>query len=173
MSVLDLFTGKWAIYAGIMAGTFAAGAVTGAMGWSKWHAGQDAIAAQTAQHARESDEIQQRKFSDKAAGRQAAMLATINNQLGDARDKIALLSGRECFGADTAGVLNAVGAEPGAAPASESAGAPAAAATGTGIRFSTDRDAAGYIALCRARYAEVSSQINQILDVEDRRHPPP
>lgn len=148
---------------------FAAGITTGI----KWHAGQDALAAQAAQQARESDAIQQRRFSDKAAGKQAAALASINNQLGDAREKIAQLSGRECFGADTAGVLNAIGAEPGATTTGGAAGAPPAAAAGTGLRYSTDRDAAGYIALCRARYAEVASQLNQILDIEDGRGPPP
>lgn len=159
---------SWTIQLIIAMSIFAAGAAGGV----KWHAGQDAIAAQAAAEAVKSDQIQQRKFSDKAAGTHAAALATINNQLGNAREQIANLSGRECFGADTAGMLGTIGAEPGGAAAGEPAGAPTAAATGTGLRYSTDRDVAGYIALCRARYGEVTSQLNKILDIEDRRHPP-
>ena len=158
----------WPIQLIIALAIFAAGAAGGV----KWHAGQDAIAAQAAAEAVKSDQIQQRKFSDKAAGTHAAALATINNQLGNAREQIANLSGRECVGADTAGLLGTIGAEPGGAAAGEPAGAPTAAATGTGLRYSTDRDVAGYIALCRARYGEVTSQLNKILDIEDRRHPP-
>lgn len=159
---------SWAIQLIIALAIFAAGAAGGV----KWHAGQDAIAAQAAAELVKSDQIQQRKFGDQAATSHAQALATINNKLGDAREQIAKLSGRECFGADTAGMLSAVGAEPGAAAAGEPAGAPTATATGTGLRYSTDRDVAGYIALCRARYGEVTSQLNKILDIEDRRHPP-
>ena len=158
----------WPIQLIIALAIFAAGAAGGI----RWHSGQDAIAAQAAQQARESDAIQQRKFSDKAGGDHAKALATINLKLGDAREKIAQLSGRECFDAGTAGMLGTIGAEPGGAAAGEPAGAPTAAATGTGLRYSTDRDVAGYIALCRARYGEVTSQLNKILDIEDRRHPP-
>lgn len=159
---------SWPIQLIISLAIFAAGAAGGV----RWHAGQDAIAAQAAAEAVKSDQIQQRKFSDKAASTHAAALATINNQLGNAREQIANLSGRECFGADTAGVLSAVGAEPGGAAAGEPAGAPTATAAGTGLWYSTDRDVAGYIAICRARYGEVTSQLNKILDIEDRRHPP-
>jgi len=158
---------SWAIQAALAAVLFAAGGAAGI----KWHAGQDAIAAQQAEAARQSDARQQYLIGDKAATSHARALATVNNQLGAAREKIATLSGRECFGADTAGMLNTIGSEPGPAAASEPAGAPPAAAAGTGLRFTTDRDAAGYIALCRARYAEVSSQVNQILDIEEARHP--
>jgi len=143
----------------------------GAAGGVKWHAGQDAIAAQAAAELHRSDELQQRKFSDQAAGSHAQALAKINNQLGTAREKIASLSGRECFGADTAGVLNSIGADAVPAAASQPADQAAAAAAGTSLRYTSDRDAAGYIALCRSRYAEVASQLNQILDIEDQRHP--
>ncbi len=145
--------------------------VAGAAGGIKWHAGQDAVAAQAAAELRRSDELQQRKFADQAAGSHAQALAKINNQLGTAREKIASLSGRECFGADTAGVLNNVGADAGPTAAGQPASQAAAVAAGTGLRYTSDRDAAGYIALCRARYSEVASQLNQILDIEDQRHP--
>lgn len=166
--LLDLFPGKIWIYAIIVSGAFAAGGALGV----KWELDAQVRAELAAAQARESDAIQQRKFGDKAAGDHAKTLAIINNKLGGAYAQIALLSGRECFGADTAGMLSTIGSEPGPAAAGESAGAPPAAAAGTGLRYTTDRDAAGYIALCRGRYAEVASQLNQILDIEDRRHPP-
>lgn len=156
---------SWAVQAVIAAIIFAAGGAAGI----KWHAGLDAIAAQKAQDIRDSDARQQARIADAAATSHAKALATINDKLGAAREKIATLSGRECFGADTTGVLNAVGDQPVPTPASDPAGAPPAAAAGTGLRFTTDRDAAGYIALCRARYAEVASQVNQILDIEEAR----
>jgi hypothetical protein len=159
---------SWAVQAVIAAIIFAAGGAAGI----KWHAGQDAIAAKEAQELRESDARQMVAIADTAATRHAKALATLNNQLGNAREKIASLSGRECFDADTAGVLNTIGSEPVPAAAGEPAGTPPAVAAGTGLRFTTDRDAAGYIALCRARYAEVSSQVNQILDIEEARHQP-
>lgn len=160
---------SWAIQAALAALIF----TLGAAGGIKWHAGQDAIAAQAANEARQSDARQQRQFGDKAATSHAAALAIINTKLGDAREKIANLSGRECLDAGTVSVLNAIGGEPVPAVASEPAGAPATPASGTGLRFATERDTAGAIALCRARYAELSSQANQILDIEAERFPPP
>ena len=158
---------SWSIQAVLAAVIFAAGGAAGI----KWHAGLDAIAAQKIEAARQADAQAQATAADQAATRHAKALATVNQKLGDAREKIALLSGRECFGADTASMLNTVGSESGPTPASQPASAPPAAAAGAIDRFTTDRDAAGYIALCRARYAEVSSQINQILDIEEARHP--
>ena len=153
------------IIAAIAASIFAFG------GWAgmEWHAGQDAIAAQKADAVRKTDALRQIKAADSAATGHAKSLARLNNQLGDAREQIAKLSGRECFGADTTGVLNAIGDQPPPTNSGQPAGAPDAAATGASLRFTTDRDAAGYIALCRARYAEVSSQVNQILDFEETR----
>lgn len=146
---------------------FAAGGAAGI----KWHAGQDAIAANKAAEARESDMRKQARAADIAATDHAKKLATLNRKLGDAREQIAKLSGRECFGSDTTSVLNAIGADSIPAPASEPADTSGATASGSGLRFTTDRDAAGYIALCRTRYAEVSSQLNQILDIEEARQP--
>lgn len=158
---------SWAIQAALAAVLFAAGGAAGI----KWHAGLDAIAAQKAEDIRKSDARQQARIADHSATSHAKALATINDKLGAAREQIATLSGRECFGADTASMLNTIGSEPVPAPAGEPAGAPPAVAAGTGLRYSTDRDAAGYIALCRARYAEVASQVNQILDIEAARQP--
>lgn len=152
----------------IAAAVFLAGLATGI----KWHAGQDAIAAQAADDLRTSDERQQRQFGDAATTRHATALATISNQLGDAREKIATLSGRQCLDADTVSMLNAIGGNPVPAAPADAASAPAASATGTGIRgVATERDVAGAVAVCRARYAEVADQLNQILDIEDGRRP--
>jgi hypothetical protein len=152
----------------IAVGIFAAGAAGGI----RWHIGVDAIAYKAAQAARESDAIQQRKFSDKAAGTHAAALATLNDKLGAARAQIASLSGRDCVGPRTIGVLNAIGSESVRTTPGEPQSPSAAASSGGGLRFSTDRDLAESIAICRARYAEVSGQLTQILDIEDRRNPP-
>lgn len=144
---------------------FGAGLGTGI----KWQRGVQAQADAAAADARAADAKRQIRALDTASATQVATLAKLNNQLGDAREKIALLSGRECFGAATVGVLNAIGGEPVPTPASQPASETAAPASGNGIRFATERDAAGYIALCRARYAEVAGQLNAILDLEEGR----
>lgn len=126
--------------------------------------------------ARDSDARQQRRFNDQAAGVHARTVATLNTQLGDARAHIARLSDRQCLDAGTVRLLNGIGASGLGvrAPAGQSAGA-AAAAAGLGsddaaAGYASVRDTAGHIALCRARYAEVSEQLNQILDIDGRRH---
>lgn len=147
--------------------------VAGAAGGIKWEVGVHARADLAAAEARATDSKQQRQFGDHVSATHAAALATINQQLGDAREKIALLSGRECLDAGTVGMLNNIGVpESSGAAASEPAGSAEAAAGGTALRFATDRDVGEAIAVCRGRYAEVSSQLNQILDIEDRRYPP-
>jgi hypothetical protein len=156
---------SWAVQAVIAALIFAAGGAGGV----KWQLGVQAREELAAADLRARDAARQIKVIDKAASAHVTALANINQKLGDAREKIALLSGRECFGSDTAGVLNAIGDQPVPAAAGESAGEAPATAPGSGLRFTTDRDAAGAIAVCRARYAEVSSQVNQILDIEDAR----
>ena len=139
---------------------------------NKYQVGIQAARDLAARDLADSDRLQQRKFSDRAAGQQAATVAAISNQLGDAREKIALLSGRQCLDAGIVRMLNAIGAEPGRATAGESEGQAEATAAGGGLRFATERDTAAAIATCRAFYGEVSGQLNQILDIEDRRWPP-
>lgn len=152
--------------------------VAGAAGGVKWQLGVDARQELQARELRDSDARQQRGANDKAAGRHAATLATLNTQLGDARARIATLTtGSACLGPDAVSVLNATGLVDGGAAAGQPARTPDAVAPGashgTGLRrVTTDTDVAGYIAACRTKYAEVSSQLNQILDIEDRRHPP-
>ena len=151
---------SWALQLALALVIFAAGGASGI----KYHAGVDAQRELAAESTRKSDALQQRKFIDAAAGQHAVDVAKISNQLGDAREKIAKLSGRACLDADTVGMLNAIGGEPVRAAPVDAAGAPPAAAT--------DRDVSTAIATCRAYYSEVAGQLNQILDVEDRRHPP-
>lgn len=134
-------------------------------------------AEQTAAAARESDARQQRHFADQAAARHAAALDTLNTQLGDARAHIARLSDRQCLAAGTVRLLNGIGAGGLGvrAPAANLAGAPpapAAPAPDDASSYATERDTADHIATCRASYAAVSDQLNQILDIEDKRHPP-
>nr|WP_315210059.1 hypothetical protein [uncultured Albidiferax sp.] len=148
---------------------FVAGLATGI----KYHAGLIAQRAQAAANVQRADTIRQRQTNDGAGGEHAAQVARLSNQLGDAREKIATLSGRQCLDAGTVGVLNAIGSDPVRAVASEPASAAAAAPAGGDLRFATDRDAASAIATCRARFAEVVSQVNQILDIEESRQKGP
>lgn len=160
----------------------AAIAATGAWQVQAWrwgaHEADRLQAEQTARDARESDARQQRRFADQAAARHAATLAQLNAQLGDARAHIARLSDRPCLGAGTVGMLNNIGAPAGPGVRThpgQLAGAPptpAASALDDASSYATERDTADHIATCRASYAAVSDQINQILDIEDRRSPP-
>lgn len=160
----------------------AAIAATGAWQVQAWrwgaHEADRLQAEQTARDARESDARQQRRFADQAAARHAATLAQLNAQLGDARAHIARLSDRPCLGAGTVGMLNNIGAPAGLGVRThpgQLAGAPAAPATpapDAATGYATERDTAEHIATCRASYAAVADQLNQILDIEDRRHPP-
>ena len=136
------------------------------------------LAEQQAEPARQLEARQQREAAATAASKHVARVAVLSNQLGDARAQIALLSDRQCLTAGTVRLLNGIGAsglgvrapsgEPAAAAAAAAATGPDDAAAG----YASVRDTAGHIALCRARYAEVSEQLNQILNIEDKRHPP-
>ena len=167
--------------AAVVAATLAG---TGAWRVQEWRWQANTAAAADKRHAaeeqarelRDADARQQRQLADRKAGEHAAALAGLNTQLGDARAHIAKLSDRRCLDAGTVGMLNAIG-KPAApdlglrAPAGDTAGAAATAAgpaDDTG-GYASERDAAEYIALCRARYAEVSGQLNSILDIEEAR----
>ena len=162
----------------------AAAAIVGVLafgvGWQvqawRWAAadGQRIAQEQAAKQARETDARQQRHFADQAAARHAAALATVQAQLGDARAHIARLSDRPCLSAGTARMLNNIGASglgvrtPAANPASAPP-APTAPAADDAPGYASERDTAEHIAICRASYAAVSDQLNQILDIEDER----
>ena len=167
------------IAAGLLGAAIAAAGAWQVQAW-RWgdHEADRLQAEQTAREARESDARQQRRFADQAAARHAATLAQLNTQLGDARAHIARLSDRPCLSAGTVRMLNNIGAPTGLgvrAPAANPAGAPpapAAPAADDASSYATERDTADHIATCRASYAAVSDQLNQILDFEDKRHPP-
>ncbi len=166
------------IAAALVAGALAFGAGWQVQAW-RWAAADGERAAQDliAQQARETDARQQRHFADQAAARHAAALATVQTQLGDARAHIARLSDRPCLSAGTARMLNNIGASglgvrtpatnPASAPPAPAAPAPAAPAPDDA--YASERDTAEHIAICRASYAAVSDQLNQILDIEDER----
>lgn len=135
--------------------------LAGMAGGIKYQVGVVAAKELAATNARESDARQQRKFNDKAAGDHAAELARLSNQLGIAREHLPTLPGRACLDAGTVRVLNDIGNQPVPAAAGKPDGAPKAAAT--------DRDVATAISICRAWYGELSSQVNQILDIEAKR----
>lgn len=135
------------------------------------------VAEQQAETARQLEARQQRRFADSAAAQHAQQLATLNTQLGAAHAHIARLSDRQCLAAGTVRMLNGIGASGLGvrAPSGEPAGAAAAAAAPApddASSYATERDTADHIATCRASYAAVSDQLNQILDIEDKRHPP-
>lgn len=167
----------WAYVLAMLVG--AGGAAWGAWQVQEWRWTANTADQREAEHqARESDARQQRRFADQAAARHAAALAAINAQLGDARAHIARLSDRQCLAAGTVRMLNNIGAPTGLgvrAPAANPAGAPpapAAPAPDDASSYASERDTAEHIATCRASYAAVSDQLNQILDFEDKRHPP-
>lgn len=159
-------SGTWSL-TGLCAALLAGLALGAAGGWRvqewRWTA-NTATAAQAASEALQSDQRQQRRLADAAAGQHAAALVSINRQLGAAREKIASLSGRQCLDAGTVGVLNAIGGD---VDVRASAGDPA----GSAGPASSDRDVAAALATCRSAYATVRSQVIQILDIEDKRHP--
>ena len=107
--------------------------------------------------ARDTDTRQQRKFNDQAAAQQAAALARINQQLGDARAHIAT---------PTRGLgLRATASSPAGTP--RATAAPGAHTPNLG--YASERDTARWIATCRAQYGAVAEQLEQILDIEDNR----
>lgn len=158
----------WAYVLALLVG--AGGAAWGTWQVQEWRWTANTAAQREAEHqARESDARQQRRFSDQAAGAHARTVATLNTQLGDARAQIALLSDRQCLDAGTVRMLNNIGAS--GLGVRAPAGQPASAAGAIAGRGASERDTASHIALCRARYAEVSGQLNKILDIEERRRP--
>jgi len=140
--------------------------VAGGAAGIRWHAGQDAIAAQKAAEEREIDGHAVDEVIAEAGQKHAAEVAKLVRQLGDARVQIrSLTTGRDCLGPDAVGVLNAAGVPAaGQAPASQPASAPRAAAT--------DQDVGDALAICRGEYAKVTGQLNAILDIEDARSGP-
>lgn len=155
----------------------------GAFGGIEWQLGRNAIAAQAAAKLqKQSDDLKreneadQRRLADKAAGQHAATLAVLNTKLGAAYATIAKIPDRDCLDPATVSMLNNIGAGPTtpvATPPGQSPGTTSSTTPAGGLRFSTNVDSANGYAYCRAQYAEVNSQLNQILDIEDKRFPLP
>lgn len=169
----------------LIAAVLASGATWRVQDW-RWTAKANAEALERnkadriADEARQTDAKQQRQFADIAAGSHAATVAALATQLGDARARIATLSAtRQCLDAGTVRMLNNLGAASGGVglraaagePASSPQAAPAPQAdhAAEDAGYASERDTAEWIAICRTQHDELASQINQILDIEDRR----
>ncbi|WP_280189058.1 hypothetical protein [Delftia sp. PS-11] len=118
----------------------------------------------------------ERKTAGTAAGKHAAALDTLNKKLGGAHAQIALLSRRQCLDAGTVRMLNGIGAAASgaddvraAAGDSSSAAPTPSPAAHDAAGYASERDVAEALAVCRAGYGSLASQVNQILDVEDAR----
>jgi hypothetical protein len=137
----------------------------------QWHVGIAAKAQIDAQQAAEKSRQAIQVLADQRAMGHAEQIRTLNKQLGAAHAQIAQLSRRDCLDPGIVGMLNAIGTTVPAA-ASESADQAAAPASnpGHGLRFSTNRDLAEQIAVCRAAHAALADQLNAILDIEEARH---
>ena len=129
----------------------------GALGM-RWERGEQAIA-----HQELKDKLrEQAEREDKKGVEHAETLEKLNRQLGDARRAVyGLTAGRDCLSARAVGVLNGIGLPATGAATSEPARAPEAAAT--------DRDVGDALAICRAEHEKLAGQLNDILDIEERR----
>lgn len=167
-----------------VAAALVAAALAGAGTWrlQEWRWGAKEArrldAERVADEARQADVRQQRKFNDTASGRHAATVASLSTQLGDARAQIAALStDRQCLDARTVGMLNNLGASgglglratPGQPAGAAATTAPTQADSAPSTGYASERDTAEWIAICRTRHDELASQVNQILDIEERR----
>ncbi len=166
-----------------VATAIAAAALAAAGTWrvQEWrHGAIDAkrlAAAAAERDAQDREAESQREYNQVRAGMHAAALAGLNTQLGDARAHIATLSTtRRCLGAGTVGLLNGIGKPPGLAlratagqPAGAAQAAAGSAADDAAAGYASESDTAGHIATCRAWYGEVESQLNKIIDIEERR----
>lgn len=137
----------------------------------QWHAG---IAARTQIQARQTAEKNRQVMQDMADQRamgHAEQISKLSKQLGAAHARISQLTRRDCLDPGTVGMLNAIGtALPAAASQSEDQATTIASNPGHGLRFSTNADLAQQIAVCRTAHAELTDQLNAILDIEEARH---
>lgn len=137
----------------------------------RWHVGIAAKAEIDALAASEKSRQAIQDLADQRAIIHAQQVRSFNQQLGAAHARIAQLSQRDCLDPGTVGLLNAIGTPMPATPGqSEGAATAVASYSGHGINFSTARDLASQIAVCRAAHAELADQLNAILDIEEARH---
>lgn len=175
-----MIPGLWTyVGTGLVAAALAAGGTWRVQEWRWGEKEAERLKAErVADEARQSDAKQQRQFNDTASGRHAATVATLSNKLGDARAQIATLSAdRQCLDARTVGMLNNLGTASALGlrtPASQPAGTAAAVAAPETDRtpttgYASERDTAEWIAICKTQHDALASQVNQILDIEERR----
>lgn len=137
----------------------------------QWHTGIAARAQIEAQQADEKSRQAMQAMADQRAIGHAEQIRNLSKQLGAAHARISQLTRRDCLDPGTVGMLNAIGTPlPSAASQSADQAATTASNPGHGLRFSTNRDLAEQIAVCRAAHAELADQLNAILDIEEARH---
>lgn len=137
----------------------------------RWHVGIAAKAEIDAMAAAEQSRQAIQDMADRRAIGHAQQVRSLNQQLGAAHARIAQLGQRDCLDPGTVGLLNAIGTTMPATPG-QPEGAPSALTSysGHGLSFSTARDLASQIAVCRTAHAELADQLNAILDIEEARH---
>jgi hypothetical protein len=137
----------------------------------RWHVG---IAAKTeidAMAAAEKSRQAIQAMADQRAIGHAQQVRSLNQQLGAAHARIAQLGQRDCLDPGTVGLLNAIGTTvPATSGQSQGEASAASANSGHGLNFSTARDLASQIAVCRMAHAELADQLNAILDIEEAKH---
>ena len=136
-----------------------------------WHVGIAAKAEIDAMAASEKSRQVIQDMADRRAIGHAQQVRSLNQQLGAAHARIAQLGQRDCLDPGTVGLLNAIGTTMPATPGQpESAPSVLTSYSGHGLSFSTARDLASQIAVCRMSHAELADQLNAILDIEEARH---
>lgn len=137
----------------------------------RWHVGIAAKAEIDAIAALEKSRQATQDMADQRAIAHAQQVRSLNQQLGAAHARIAQLGQRDCLDPGTVGLLNAIGTTMPATPGQpESAPSALTSYSGHGLSFSTARDLASQIAVCRMSHAELADQLNAILDIEEARH---
>ncbi len=140
----------------------------------RWHVGVAAKAQIEALAVAEQSRQAIQSMADQRAIGHAQQVRTLNQQLGAAHARISQLSQRDCLDPGTVGLLNAIGTTVPTPPSQSQDSAPAAPSySGHGLNFSTARDLASQIAVCRTAHAELADQLNAILDIEDAKHSKP
>lgn len=136
-----------------------------------WHVGIAAKAEIDAMAASEKSRQVIQDMADRRAIGHAQQVRSLNQQLGAAHARIAQLGQRDCLDPGTVGLLNAIGTTMPATPGQlESAPSALTSYSGHGLSFSTARDLASQIAVCRTAHAELADQLNAILDIEEAKH---
>lgn len=137
----------------------------------RWHIGIAAKAEIDAMAVAEQRRQAIQAMADQRAIGHAQQVRSLNQQLGVAHARIAQLGQRDCLDPGTVSLLNVIGTTMPTPPSQSQDSASAAASySGHGLNFSTARDLASQIAVCRTAHSELADQLNAILDIEEARH---